>query len=79
MSMVMLDWENFIFYYSKTGRFLNDFQTENTGINDNYFRILRRDDGANSEKIQYKCGDLSARRYGLVLMKADGGKMRNGG
>jgi len=30
-------------------------------------------DGANSEKIQHKCGE-SARRYGLVLMKADAGK-----
>jgi len=26
----MLDLKNFVFYYSKTGRFSNDFQTENT-------------------------------------------------
>jgi hypothetical protein len=57
MSVVTLDLENFIFYYSKTGRFLNDAQTENTRINDTYFRMLRRDDGANSEKIQHKCGE----------------------
>jgi hypothetical protein len=57
MPMIMLDLENFIFYYSKTGRFLNDFRAENTRINDNNFRILRRDDEANSEKIQHKCGE----------------------
>lgn len=69
----MLHLENFIFYYSKTGRFLNDFQTENTRINDNYFRMLRRDDGAVRKKIQHVCGE-SAWRDGLVLMKADASK-----
>jgi hypothetical protein len=73
MSKVMLDLEDFIFYYSITGRFLNGFQTENTRINDNYFRLLRRDDGANSEKIQHKSG-RSGLRYGMVLMKADAPK-----
>jgi hypothetical protein len=50
MSMVMLDLEDFILYYSVTGRILNGFQTENTRINNNHFRLLRRDDGTNSEK-----------------------------
>jgi hypothetical protein len=53
MSVVMLDLENFIFYYSKTGKFLYDIQTENTCINGNYFRLLRRDDKANSAYKKY--------------------------
>ena len=35
--------------------------------------MFRRDDGANSEKIQHICGG-SAWRYGLILTKADAGK-----
>jgi hypothetical protein len=79
MSMVMLDLDDFILYYSITGGILNGFQSENTRINNNYFRLLRRDAEANSEKkkIQHRSGG-SGLRYESVLMKADEPKIRNG-